>query len=262
VKVGYEPGCPQGDNLCGFENGMRVLIFDDTGSYDPFTVTQVQADALHLQHRDDTFSKRYMEGSLITQVLTHTYYLLSDVAANTFQLMHYDGYQRDEPLVDDVVGLQFAYYGDPQAPLVLSLTQAPFTTYGPKPPALTVDFDASDAFGAGENCLFMVDPGSGSQVARIPTLGGGGTGLVEVTPAMLQDGPWCPAAGAPNRFDADMFRVRRVSVRMRVQVSSADLRGPAGLLFSRAGTSKESARLVPDQEISFEVAPRNLNLGR
>jgi hypothetical protein len=59
-----------------------------------------------------------------------------------------------------------------------------------------------------------------------------------------------------------MLRVRRVGVRLRVQVASADLRGPAGVLFTRGGTSLDSKRLVPDQEIRFEVTPRNMNLGR
>lgn len=261
VKVQWEPGCPANDQLCGFEQGMRVVIFDDTGAYDPFTVTQVQEDALHLQHRDDDFSKSYQLGAVISQVQQHTYYLRENPAAATFQLMHYDGYMRDEALVDDVVGLNFRYYGDPQPPEVLSLTTRPYTTYGPKPPALGVD-NAGDPWGAGENCLFTVDAATGRHVSRIPNLAAGSVGLVEITPAMLQDGPWCPGPASLNRFDADMLRVRRVGVSLRVQVASADLRGPAGLLFSRGGTSKASARLVPDQEISFEVAPRNLNLGR
>jgi hypothetical protein len=42
----------------------------------------------------------------------------------------------------------------------------------------------------------------------------------------------------------------------------AVLRGPAGTLFSRAGTGRMSARLVPDQAVQFDVTPRNLNLGR
>ena len=49
---------------------------------------------------------------------------------------------------------------------------------------------------------------------------------------------------------------------MRVQVASAELRGPAGILFTRGGTSKGGAKYVPDQEIRFEITPRNLNLGR
>lgn len=261
VKVQWEPGCPASDMLCGFEQGMRVVIFDETGAYDPFTITQVQEDALHLQHRDDNFSKAYELGAVISQVQQHTYYLRTNEGTRTYQLMHYDGYMRDEALVDDVVGLTFRYYGDPQRPEVLSLTTRPYTTYGPKPPALGVD-NAGDPWGPGENCLFAVDPASGRHVSRIPSLAAGAVGLVEITPAMLQDGPWCPGPAAPNRFDADMLRVRRVGVTMRVQVASADLRGPASLLFSKGGTSDASARLVPDQQISFEVTPRNLNLGR
>jgi hypothetical protein len=45
-------------------------------------------------------------------------------------------------------------------------------------------------------------------------------------------------------------------------VSKALLRGPAGVLFRHAGTSHSGERFVPDQEIRFDVAPRNLNLGR
>jgi prepilin-type N-terminal cleavage/methylation domain-containing protein len=268
VKVMWQPGCPESDMLCGFEIGQRVVIFDDTGAYDPFTVTQVQEDALHLQHRDDDFSKSYQMGAVISQVESHTYYLNTNVATNTFQLMHYDGYMRDEPLVDNVVALQFQYFGEPAAPVVLRPftgafdNRGPYTTYGPKPPALGVD-NAGDPYPAGENCLFQVDGASGRQVSRIPSLAPPGqTGLVEITQAMLTDGPWCPGPTAPNRFDADMLRVRRVSVRMRVQVASAELRGPAGVLFTRGGSSRGGARLVPDQEVRFEVTPRNMNLGR
>ena len=264
VKVTLMPGCPLDDQhqaLCGFEQGMRVVIFDDTGSFDPFTVTAVQNEALHLQHRDDDFSKRYLQGATVTQVQQHTFYLRTNVGTNTFQLMHYDGYLRDEPLVDDVVALGFTYFGEPYGPLVLTSTTPSTSTYGPNPPLLLRDLTAGDEYGAGESCLFRVV--AGQQVSRLflpPP--GGSQGLVEITADKLQDGPWCPNAAAPNRFDADMFRVRRVGVRLRVQVASADLRGPAGLLFSRGGTSTASARLVPDQDIRFEVTPRNLNLGR
>lgn len=263
IKVTLMPGCPLDERrqaLCGFEEGMRVVIFDDTGSFDPFTVTGVQDAAQHLQHRDDDFSKRYLQGATVTQVAQHTYYLRTNVGTNTFQLMHYDGYLRDEPLVDDVVALGFTYFGEPNGPLALTSTTPSTSTYGPNPPTLLRDLTAGDEYGAGESCLFRVV--AGQHVSRLANLAPGSLGLVEVTPAMLQDGPWCPNAAAPNRFDADMFRVRRVGVRLRVQVASADLRGPAGVLFSRGGTSTASARLVPDQDIRFEVTPRNLNLGR
>jgi hypothetical protein len=52
-----------------------------------------------------------------------------------------------------------------------------------------------------------------------------------------------------------------VHVRVRVQVGAESMRGPAGVLFARGGTSRTGAS-VPDQEVSFDVTPRNMNLGR
>ena len=63
------------------------------------------------------------------------------------------------------------------------------------------------------------------------------------------------------RYDADLLRVRRVRVKLRVQ-APPELRGPAGTLFRYGGTSSAGQHFVPDQEISFDVTPRNLNLGR
>jgi hypothetical protein len=42
----------------------------------------------------------------------------------------------------------------------------------------------------------------------------------------------------------------------------AALRGPARALFMYGGTSREGAKWVPDQQMSFSVSPRNMNLGR
>ena len=89
-----------------------------------------------------------------------------------------------------------------------------------------------------------------------------GSGLVKLTAAQLKDGPWCPTAASVNRWDADLLRVRKIGVTLRVQAANAALRGPAGTLFARGGTSRGGDRFVPDQEIHFEISPRNLNLGR
>jgi hypothetical protein len=95
--------------------------------------------------------------------------------------------------------------------------------------------------------------------------------LVPIPYEQLDDGPWCPgvtnAAGATlsSRFDADMLRVRRVRVTLRVQAGSEALRGanPAGrTLFVHPGTARAGEQFVPDQEIRFDVTPRNLNVGR
>jgi prepilin-type N-terminal cleavage/methylation domain-containing protein len=263
LKVNEQPGCPASDDLCGFKQGMRLLIFDDTGSYDVFTVTQVQSSALHLQHRDDNLSKPYDEGAYITQVASHTYYY----DATNRQLRHYDGYQTDLPLIDNVVGVRFEYYGEPQPPVLrkpVTDPKGPWTTYAPKPPPIGVN-NAADSWGAGENCAFLVD--GPIQTSRMATLGAPGSGLVPLTSAMLSDGPWCPHATAPNRYDADLLRVRMVRTLLRVQTGVSALRGPvastaADALFRVAGTSTNPYRTVPDQEVKFDVTPRNLNLGR
>ena len=40
------------------------------------------------------------------------------------------------------------------------------------------------------------------------------------------------------------------------------LRGPAGVLFRHGGRSSSGERFIPDQEVRFDVSPRNMNLGR
>jgi hypothetical protein len=267
VKVNAEPGCPSGDPLCGFEEGMRVVIFDNTGSFDFFTITQVQSASLHLQHRPpinpSDFSKAYDVGATISQINTDCYYWRQDPATNTFQLMHYDLGAVDTPLIDDVVGLRFEYLGDATPPVLrVPVTEpvGPWTSYGPKPPALGVDV-ASDSWPAGENCTFRVDATSGTQVSRLAALGPPGS-LAPLATAQLTDGPWCPDASNVNRYDADLHRVRQIRVTFRVQTGVAVLRGPAGVLFSRGGVGRAADRLVPDQAVQFDVTPRNLNLGR
>jgi hypothetical protein len=258
LKVTEDPNCPpsKADQLCGFKESMSVLIYDESGSYDLFSITEVQNQALHLQHNLDDLAKVYGAGSKIVQIQSHTYYLRTDVATKTYQLMHYDGGDNDVPIVDNVVGLEFEYFGDPQPPVTngkpLTNPVGPWTTYGPKPPALTLN-----------NCVFLND-GSPVAAPRLPVLGPGGTTttLVKLTKEQLTDGPWCPDANSPNRFDADLFRIRKVGARIRLQTGNASLRGPASALFTYGGTSRGGNKYVPDQEVRFQVTPRNLNLGR
>jgi prepilin-type N-terminal cleavage/methylation domain-containing protein len=66
---------------------------------------------------------------------------------------------------------------------------------------------------------------------------------VLLDPASFTDGPWRPDPAARNRFDVDLLRIRRVRVSMRVRANWAFL--PVR---------------IADQEIRFDVAPRNLNL--
>ena len=263
LKVEPQANCPPAklEALCGFYDGMRAIIFDDTGSWDPLTITQVQPAALHMQHKNP-LSKSYQKGAVIAMAATRTYYLQTDVASNTYQLRLFDGDTSDLPVVDNVVKLEFEYYGDPQAPVVLpnkslSDPMGPYTTYGIKPQPLGVD-NANDTWGPGENCLYAVQ--GGQHVPRLPNLPGGGS-HVRLTQGMLTDGPWCPDAAAVMRYDADLLRLRRIRIKLRVQ-APPEMRGPAGALFRRAGTNSAGQHFVPDQEIAFDITPRNLNLGR
>ncbi len=273
LQVAAEPSCDEYHSLsCKFETGMRLLIFgDDTGAFDEMTLTQVQDlgpdDKLqgprhvtwkgNLQHNLAKLSARYAAGSRIAQVAQRTYYL----DAVNHQLRFYDGSQRDEALVENVVSLQFEYYGESRGPvLVWSAEENKWVgSYGPAPPKL--GDTTSTTWPAGENCTFRVDPVTGFQSSRLPDLVLGSQALVRLTEGMLTDGPWCPDETNPNRYDADLLRLRKVRVSMRLQVESADLRG-AGALFSRPGTGQNARTLVADQESHFDVSPRNLNIGR
>ena len=48
LQVNTECGCPRDPNLCGFTTGMSVLVYDDTGTYDMFTVTGVTGAAAQM----------------------------------------------------------------------------------------------------------------------------------------------------------------------------------------------------------------------
>ena len=229
IKVTYPPNCPAAKDLCGFETGMTVIIFDQTGHFDTFTITHVQDSAGHLQHRGQNLNHEYGAGSTITQIVSNTYYR----NAATNQLMRYDGAATDTPVIDDIVDLQFEYFGDPAPP-----TQ-------PKPPVGTA------------NCLYDA---AGNLTAAMPVLDADEGSLARLTPAMLTNGPWC--GSGTNEFDADLLRVRKVRVALRAQVASPSLRGTDATLFANPGKVKDGTKIVPDYFVRFEVTPRNLNLTR
>ena len=261
--INLDPGCPPVDPTCAFSAGMDVMMYDDTGSYDTFRVLTAQPGSLQLQHTMADTPQLYPARARIVEAFSHTYSLRADPATDTFQLMQYDGVASDVAVVDHVVGLAFEYFGEPAPPRLIrpvSDATGPWTTYGPKPPEPGVQ---STAFPAGENCVFQLDPTGTQQVPRLVTLGDGvATTLVKLTMAQLRDGPWCPDAVNAHRYDADLLRIRRVSVTLRLEAALSALRGPAGSLFARGGTARSAARWLPDQEIRFDVAPRNLNIGR
>jgi hypothetical protein len=91
---------------------------------------------------------------------------------------------------------------------------------------------------------------------------GAASDLVRLSEGELTDGPWRPDAASAGRYDADLLRVRKVRVTLRVQAANPAFRGSAGVLFARGGTSSGGERYLPDQEITFDVTPRNLGAGQ
>jgi hypothetical protein len=261
AAINLDAGCPHQNGACGFSAGMNVLVFDETGSFDAFRLTAVQPGLLQMDHVMPDTAHSYPAGSHIVEAAMATFTIRKDAAADTYQLLRDEGSAFD-PVVDHVAGLAFEYFGDPHPPALLRPATdpvGPWTTYGPRPPPAGT---RSTAYGPGENCAFTIDAVTHAHIPRLSELGSGGPALVKLTAEQLTDGPWCPDESDPRRYDADLLRIRRVSVTLRVEASLAALRGPAGPLFSRGGSALSAARWVRDQEVHFDVAPKNLNLGR
>lgn len=241
LKVTQQSNCPQGQQLCGFEEGMDVIIFDGNGNFDLFTITRVQDAAAHLQHRGQDLSYPYNTGASVTQIVSNTYYWCSPINGRpcpdeptAWQLRVYDGFSRDVPLVDNVVDLRFDYFGDPNPPV------------NPKPP-LGVS-----------NCLYDATGAYNPQVLTLAMTDGS---LAALPIDMFKDGPWCGSLSGSSVFDADLLRIRKIRVTLRVQVTDPTLRG-TGPRWVNAGTATGGIREVADYEVAFDVTPRNLNLAR
>jgi type II secretory pathway pseudopilin PulG len=230
LKVNDVVNCPKHDQLCGFEEGMVVLIYDSSGHFDTFEITNVQDDAGHLQHRGQSLSYEYQAGAKVTQAVSNTYYR----DATTNQLKRYNGGLTETPIVDNLVDLQFSYFGDPNPPK------------SPKPTTI-----------GDSNCLYDAT-GSYRNLPVLPMTDGS---LAELSPTILTDGPlFC--GGGSNQYDPDLLRIRKVRIMMRFQVASAALRGSNTLLWKSPGKSQGAEKMVPDYIVTYEVTPRNLNLAR
>jgi hypothetical protein len=101
----------------------------------------------------------------------------------------------------------------------------------------------------------------GHQQSRLAVLDGG-TALVPLSLVLMTDGPWCPDGAAPNRVDADLFRVREVQVTIRLEASSPAVRGADARLFVHPGAARQPWRWVPDRQVTIDVVPRALHVGR
>lgn len=214
-------GCAAG--TCGFAPGDRALIFEPlnaAGAHEVFTVSAVGGAETSLS-AGGPLTRAYPAGSPVVGVIQRVYYL--DRPGK--RLMLYDADRTNLPLVDHVVDLRFTYYGDPRPRAV-------------QPPP--------DGF---SSC------GYAAASPPVPLLADlGGRALEILTAARLTDGPVC--GQPPYSFDADLLRVRRIGVMIRLEAESADLRG-SGPAFLSPGPSAGGHRFVPDLAVVFDVASRN-----
>lgn len=257
VPIALGPGCLSGDASCGFRPGMLVGVFGPSGAWDLFSVTAVQGPLLTLQHNLRDAALTYpADETTIAEITARTYFFRADGTSGLPQLMRYDAADgADIPVVDHVAALNIEYYGDAEAPMLIpgSADEPDRVTYGPPPPVPLVQWGD---YPPGENCVFARNAG-GTPTSRLAALGAQPV-LVPLEAGMLTDGPWCPDATNPNRYDADLFRVRSLAITLTIEAAITALRGPAGPLFTRAGTGR-GTRLVPDRQVRLAIAPRALD---
>jgi len=214
MSIGGTPSCTR-STTCGFQDGMRAIVFDRTApgrGYDVFTVADASTRSLTREADEGGFSTAYTSTAHVAEVVAHSYYLDRSDASNV-RLMRGDG-RSAFALVDGVRNLRFTYYADP-------------------------DPSTAPAIGAAAGtCVYAPGPPPRPLLAPL-----GGVSLSELSAAELTDGPFCGTA--PNRFDADLLRVRRVRVALQiVSIASSVSRQPSPF------------------ELSFDVTPHNLNVAR
>ena len=196
-----------------------------------------------------------LAGGVVSPAEIRSYHLKQD-GEGIWQLMQYDGHASDQPAVEDVIALRFEYFGSGEAPTAWITERGDVrVTYGAVPPLPAID-DPGDTWAAGENCT-MANAG-GQYVPRLETLG---AGVVPIGEGLLVDGPWCPDAAHAFRFDADLLRIRRVRVHLRLQ-AARPFRGQAGTWFVNGGSAGDPWRYVPDEIVTFDIMPRNVHVAR
>ncbi|MFN8059712.1 MAG: prepilin-type N-terminal cleavage/methylation domain-containing protein [Vicinamibacterales bacterium] len=222
VTIAVASPCPPGDPACGFRADQDVIVTDNTGRYDVGRLVAVSPPVLQMPPGTLHYAYSSTDDAWVVPVRTTTYYF--DRLRR--QLRVYDGYRSDLPLVDDVVAFSVEWTGDTRAPS------------RPRPSSGVA------------NCLF-----DGSGAHRNPAGLLLPPGLVPLDLAGFRDGPTCGTG--PSAFDVDLLRVRALSVRLRVQVADAALRG-SDSRFAIAGLGSTAGTQVADVEAALDLSPPNL----
>ena len=239
--------CAIGGEACGLRPGTTALVFDKSRA-EPVVVAAVAPGGVVLLSTG--IRAPFEIGAVVASVFITTYGLRPE-ADGSQRLVRIMAGGPEQPILQHVVGFE-THMMATSSPAAAS-TDDSTPTYGPTPPPAGID-DPRDAWGPGENCTFSRD-GDGRLSARLAP--SASSSLVALSSLSLADGPWCPDALDPLRYDADLLRVRLVELRLRVEAASAVWRGPVARLFRRPGSELNAARWVPDVELRALVRLRN-----
>ena len=97
--------------VCGFVEGMRVVLLEPSGAHDFLTVEDVAGADVELSYKGSVVHLRLGHGSRGPRRHPHLR-APPDPATAIPQLTHYDGFLTERPAVDHVVGLWFDYFGE------------------------------------------------------------------------------------------------------------------------------------------------------
>lgn len=243
--------CPQSTGVCGFRLDDVAVVFDDRGHFDVFDVAAVSDALIRIVPRVP-LSRAYGTGDWVLSARVDRFGLVRQPdGSGTLTRVSWAG--AVEPLVDGVVDLDIVPWGRPEAPSLRDADEGPgLSSYGLTPPPPD-EIDDDGIFADGEHCMARrVGGAPRSPVATRPV---DVDGLSQLAPADFDDGPWCPSSAAPSGFDADLLRVQRLDIRMRVEALAAEFRGSAGALFTRGGTAtRDGRRWIADRTLQVSVA--------
>ena len=246
------PSCPALPGVCGLAPGDMAVVFDRAGVFDLFEVSAADSAGFTITP-DRLLASVYGPRAVVAGVDRATFGLTSDREGGK-RLVKITEAGATLPIVDHVVSFEVRPFGRAEPPLP-GRDELEGPTYGPWPPRAGED-DVRERWGAGQGCTVMLNA-DGTHAPRLASLGAA-TDVVRLSPDTLTDGPWCPGRTVGANYDADLLRIRRVDLHLRVEVASARLRGPAGRLYFRPGSHSRSASWVPDAEVHLSIVVRNL----
>lgn len=229
---------------CGFQAGDDLLIAAPHGRFEVAGVRAVRPP-LDLD-LTAPLGGAWPAGAVVAAIVPHTYERRADAATGLFQLVRARAAGPATPVVDFVTRFDVEWWSPPSVPRVRAAPDGTddHASAGALPPPPGVVADA--AWPAGENCAFFRD-----RVDQPVWRGARFGGATPVPLGAFGDGPWCPSAAAPTRWDLDLAPIGEVRVVLGVAVASTLLRPPVGLGLARGIV----ARPVPDLVLQTTVRP-------